>query len=264
MLLDSPGMVKNNFIYLHYFDYIGRMSNAEKRHRAVRGLGASVNAFYHLTEKEAVEVGLHINHADLRSSVKKYPVKAELSFNSRFAQKERTKDVRINVRAFKTVVGVTDLYGNFRGYHDAVGVDQISVVGTEGLTRYMRAGLLYQNGSYETVKPKEYGTYNTGAVYVGFVQESRIHVDVELLGRVATSAQYMRTYFDFMFFPVATTTVDNPGKRSPIGFRVGGLGHFPKMKNFMNYMAPKVEIGMNALDGWYWQVGLGFNVMNTY
>lgn len=263
ILVDSPGVVPSNFVYLYYFDYFGRMSNAEKRHRAVRGLGASINAFHHITKDEAVEFSFHMNHSDLRSSARKYPIKTDAAFNHVIGRKSRSKGVRINIRAFKTVVEVNDQYGNFRGFHDAIGVEQIEVPGTEGLTRYARAGLLYQNGSYDRQKPKELGTYHTGAVFVGFAQESRINVDVQLLNRTSRSAQYMRTYFDLMYFPLATTTADNKGKKSALGFRIGGLGHFPGMKNFMNYMAPKVEIGINALDGWYWQVGLGFNVYKS-
>lgn len=263
ILVDSPEVVPNNYAYLYYFDYIGRMSDAEKRHRAVRGLGASINTFYHLTRDEAVEFSFHLNYSDLRSSVKKYPVKIDASLNHVVGEKKRDKAVRINVRAFKTVVEVEDQYGNFRGFRNAVAVEQIEVPGTEGITRYARGGLLYQNGSYERKRPKEFGTYNSGAVFLGFAQESRINVTVQLLNRTSTSAQYMRTYFDLMYFPLASTTVDNPGKKSPIGFRVGGLGHFPGMKNFMNMMAPKVEIGLNAIDGWYWQVGLGFNVYKS-
>jgi hypothetical protein len=220
--------------------------------------------FQHLSEASAIELGFRLNYSDLRSEYIQYPVKIETAFHNRFASKERQKPVRINVRAFKTVVEEVDVYGNFRGFRDAIGVEQIEVMGTEGITRYARGGLLFQNGSYLRNAPKESGSYTTGAFFVGFAQESRISVTAQLLNRTSTSAQYMRTYFDLMVFPVATTSVENVGKRSIVGFRVGGLGHFPGMKNFMNAMAPKVEIGMNALDGWYWQVGLGFNVYKSY
>ncbi len=260
---DSPEIVPNNFVYLHYFDYIGRASNAEKRHRGVRGLGASINAFHHITNSEAIELSLHLNHSDLRSEVMRFPVKIETSFHTQIKTKKRQKPVRINVRSFKTVVEVNDQYGNFRGFRDAIGVEQIEVMGTEGITRYARGGLLFQNGSYLRKNPTESGTYASGALFLGISQESRISVTAQLLNRQSTSAQYMRTYVDLMVFPVATTSVDNVGKKSILGFRIGGMGHFPGMKNFMNLMAPKVELGMNAMDGWYWQVGLGFNIYKS-
>ncbi|MGB0850247.1 MAG: hypothetical protein ACPGTP_03305 [Bacteroidia bacterium] len=261
LLVDSPEVVPTNYYYLYYFDYDGALlADVDARNNAVGGLGISAEAWQEITPSIGVTSYFKYNYSGAVTESSKFPVRLDLGAFYRMGEKRKVKDVNVNVSTFKTKVDVEDNRGRYLGSVDALGVNQIMVDGTYKLQNSLRGGLTYQNGTYDRQLDGGIGTYNSLGVFAGFVRESKVHVDVALEDRKTTSAQYLRMYADVMFFPVANSDVSPLGKVSRLGFRTGAVGSFPGMRNFMNAMAPKVEVGYHVLNGSYFQVGFGYNV----
>lgn len=180
----------------------------------------------------------------------------------RLGEKKKVKDVKVNVSTFKTKVDVETSSGRYLGTVDALGVNQILVDGTYKLQNSARGGLCYQSGTYDRQRDG-IGTYNSVGVFAGFVRESKVHIDVALTDRMTKSAQYVRMYAVIVFFPVANSDISPLGEISRLGFRAGAQGSLPGMKNFLNAMAPKVEIGYHVLNGSYFQLGFGYNIYKS-
>ena len=263
ILNDNPDAVPSNYVYLYYFDFEGSMlAQVDERNSAVGALGSSVEAWHQITPSLGTNVFFKYGFSGDAKEVKKAPIRLDAAAFYRLGEKKKVKDVKVNVSTFKAKVDVEDGQGKYIGTVDALGVNQIIVDGTYKLQNSVRGGIAYQNGTYDRGL-KGLGTYNSMSIYAGFVRESKVHVDVALEDRKTTSAQYLRMYADVMFSPVANSDVSPLGKVSRLGFRAGAVGSFPGMRNFMNAMAPKVEIGYHVLNGTYFQIGLGINVYKS-
>jgi hypothetical protein len=247
---DNPDNIPNNYIYWYYFDY----------QSGINGLGTSLNSWYHVSPKIIAEASLKFDYFGDSKALKKFPLKLSGGVAFTFKEKKKIKNVKVNVSSFKTKVAVEDEDGNFKGYVDAIGVNQIIVPGTYKFETSVHGGLEYQNGTIKSEK-NGLGTFNSLGVYAGIVRESKVGVNTQIKDRIATSNQYIRMYADVMVFPVANTTITNEGKKSFIGFRAGAVGSFPGMKNFINFMTPKVEIGYHVYTGIYFQVGFGVDIL---
>lgn len=264
VIVDDPSQIPNNYIQLYYFDYQGGLlANTGERHNGLSSLGISLNGWHNITPSIYGESYFKFSYyGDAKSNLKKFPLKFSLGGGYKFGSKEVEKQVKVNVSLFKTTVEVEDTDGDFLGYVDAIGVNQILVPGTYKLETSFHGGLEYQNGTYD--RNDGIGVFNSLGIYGGIVRESKVHIVTQLKDRKALSAQYMRFNFDLMFFPVAATSgVNSVGKISRLGFRLGAQGHLPGMRNFLNYMAPRVEMGYHVLNGTYFQIGLGFNLYRS-
>lgn len=264
LLVDSPEVVPNNYYYLYYFDFDGSMlADQDVRNQSASGLGVSIDVWQHVTDNMGVNSSVKYSYGGPTAELSKLPIKLDLGGFYRLNEKKKVKGVKVNVSTFKTKVDVEDSRGKYLGTVDALGVNQITVDGTYRLQNSVRGGIAYQNGTYDRGRQIGSGTYNSLGIYAGFVRESKVHVDVALKDRKTTSAQYVRMYADVMINPMAKTDVLPMGKISRLGFRAGALGSFPGMRNFMNAMTPKVEIGYHVLNGSYFQVGFGINVYKS-
>jgi hypothetical protein len=262
ILDDNPDVVPSNYYYFYYFDYDGALlADADARNSAVGGLGISAEAWQEITPKIGVNAYFKYNFYGDVTENSKFPIRLDAAVFYRLKEKKKVKEVKVNVSTFRAKVDVEDGQGRYVGTVDALGVNQITVDGTYKLQNSVRGGIAYQNGTYDRKLNGGIGTYNSAGIYAGFVRESKVHLDVALEDRKTTSAQYLRMYADVMFFPVASSDITPLGKVSRIGFRAGAIGSFPGMKNFLNAMAPKVEIGYHVLNGSYFQVGFGYNVV---
>ena len=259
-VVDNPDLVPDNYLFLYYFDYeASLLSDQDERHSAVASLGASINGIYKVSDKLKADAYFKYAYFGDVKEVKKFPVKLDLGVSYLVSNKRKNKDVKVNVSSYTTTVEVKDDNGKTLGWTDAVGVNQIMVPGTYKLETGLRGGLSYQNGTYDRGS-NGLGTYRTLAASIGIVRESKVHLVAELRDGHRISAQYLRMYFDLNFYPLASSSINTIGKVSRLGFKAGAQGSLPGMRNFMNYMTPKVEIGYHALNGSYFQIGLGLDL----
>lgn len=260
VLEDNPDNVKENFLYLYYFDYEnGFLNNPDKRHDATESMGSSVDWWQNFNGFIA-NANLKIGYFGEASAFKALHLKVDGGTALKLGEKTAPKGVKMNVRKFTTVVAVEDNLGNAKGFARAIGMEQIEVNRTVKKSNYLRGGLAFQSGTYR--RGSDIGGYSSFGVYLGFVQESRVSVLAEILQRTGYSAQYMRMYCDAFFYPVLSTSVSNEGAKLPFGFRAGMQGSLPGMNNFFNWMLPKIEFGFHGLHGTYFQIGLGVDLYN--
>ncbi|MFK8037136.1 MAG: hypothetical protein AB8B74_02515 [Crocinitomicaceae bacterium] len=245
---DNPDDLGNNYIYGYYFDYMTGNSTSS--------LGVSTNTWIALN-KINLEADLKLGFLGDAAAVKRLSTRINVGAGFEISNKKKVKDVKVNVNTFYTKVDVETADGKYVGRFDALAVQQIKVPGTYKLETTLQGGLLYRNGSVD----KSYeGRFRELGIYGGVTYESKVNITTDLFDKQSKSAQYLRMYADLVYYPVFTLTNSDPElDNSRIGFRVGGLGHLPNMNNFINYMAPKIEAGLNPV-GFYFIVGLGFNI----
>ncbi len=256
---DEPERIPDNFLFLYYFDYQGGLlNNPDERHNAVGSLGSSVDVWQHVGPI-VISGTFKLGYAGDASEAKKIHFKTDVGVSLPIGSRTKKKTAKVNVSLFTKIVSVEDEDGNFLGVAEVVGVNQILVPATYKYSRYARAGIDFQNGTYDR-NLASIGTYNSLGIYAGFVRESRVNVVTQLLNREALSSQYIRMYVDGFFYPLLSTDVDPVGKKLPFGIRAGMQGSLPGMKNFINWMVPKVEIGFHGFHGTYFMVGFGVNL----
>jgi len=259
ILSDDPESVPNNFLYLYYFDYQGGLlNNMEERHNSVASLGSSID-LWQPTGPLVTTANLKLGYGGDAAEFTGMHLRLDGGIAYPLGSRQAIKPAKVNVALFKTVVTVEDEHGGFVGFANAVGVEQIQVPATYKFTRYLRTGLAFQNGTYDRTETLP-GTYQSVGIYLGIARESRVHVVTQLLNRKALSSQYIRMYADAFLYPVLNTDLDPAGKKSRLGLRLGMQGSLPGMNNFLNWMAPKVELGFHGLHGTYFTVGFGVDL----
>lgn len=263
--INDPSIVPNSYIDLVYFDYEGTMSNPDKWNQNVGGLGSTVQAEIKPMDKIGIQGKLSIYWYGDKSEVVKLPIHLEGGAVMALGSKIKNQDIKIPLRYFKTKVEVTDNQGRWIGRTDGIGMNYIEVEAKKEFKTWARAGLLFRRATYRPNinRSSQLGAQTVAGIYAGFELCRKAHVVAQIENREAVSAEYIKFYGDLMFFPIAAHSTADRGKYTPLGFRLGMTGKAPGMRHFLNYMAPKVEIGMWPLDGFYWSVGLGINLYKS-
>ncbi|MDG1331679.1 MAG: hypothetical protein P8P74_05075 [Crocinitomicaceae bacterium] len=247
---DNPDDLANNYIYGYYFDYMSGNSTSS--------LGISTNAWIAFN-KLNLEGDFKLGFLGDAAEVKRLSGRINIGAGVEIFNRKKVKNVKVNVKTFYTKVDVETSDGKYLGEFDALAVQQIKVPGTYKLETTLQGGAIYRNGS---VAKSYQGTFNELGIYAGIAQESKVNIITDLYHKQAKSAQYLRMYAHFVYYPVMNLSQpDTEFDKTRFGFRAGGLGHLPGMNNFINYMTPKVEVGYNPF-GFYFSVGLGMNIVS--
>ncbi len=265
LIVNDPSMVPSTYIDLVYFDYEGTMSNPDKWNQNVAGLGSTIQAEIKPMDKIGVQGKLSFYWYGDKKEVVKLPTHLEGGAVMSIGSKIKEQDIKVPLRYFKTKVDVVDDQGRWRGTTDGIGMNYIEVKAKKEFRTWARAGALLRRSTYRPNinRSSQLGSETVVGVYAGIEVTRKAHVVAQLADREAVSAEYLKFYGDLMIFPVAAHSTPDRGKRTPVGFRLGMTGKAPGMRHFANYMAPKVEIGMWPLDGWFWSVGFGMSLYKS-
>jgi len=266
VLEDNPKLVPTTYIDLMAFDYEGGLSNPDEWQERMSGLGIGLNVNYPLSETFKINSRLTLFYAGDRTEVVKLPLHIEGVAAKRIRSKNVEKDVKVNVNYFYSTADVVTSNGRWLGTVDVLNVNQIVVPGTYEKNTYARGGTLFRRSTYAPTleSGREFGSQANLGIFGGLEWESKVHVVTWLsTGKSALSSQYLRYYLDGLFYPLASASTSDVANKTPFGFRFGVTGQLVDMKiGFMSRMVPKIEVGMYPLDGLFWNVGIGCNLVH--
>jgi len=260
LIEDEPSNIKDNYLYLYYFDFQGGLLS--KKNNAQGSGGVSLDATVKLASKLYAEGFFKVSFFGEDKAFNKLPMKFSGGVSIPIKSTIKEGDVDVVHSEYITKVTVVDQNDIYQGKVDGIVQKVMKIPGHYKHTHYLHGGVYYQGGTFDTGLTGA-GKYTSAGIYAGYVKEKRANLIIQLEDETyRRSSQYFKYYADVTVLPIAKTSFTYTGPKSVIGFRFGMQASMPGMKHYLNYIAPKVELGYDTFNGMYFQIGIGVDLFS--